>query len=173
MTDGKIEQLHREATKETESLMKPKKTNRYFIPVATITFALASLLLIYGFYLLFWPITPLVVKSVVVDDPVVGMSLTYKINACKNVSITPVLQRKIVSTSDANNGAALLPSFGIANPGCRTTTVTVIIPQVPPGEYILYGDADYRVNLLRDIHVQWQSQPFQIKPAVDVNDGNV
>jgi hypothetical protein len=139
-----------------------KKTDPLKALVAVVSL-MFLLLFIYVCYLFFWPQNPLVIRSVAVITPVVKSpgTLTYQIDVCKNTSLTPVVNRKIVQ---GNNGVSLQTSQGLATKGCRIAKVTIQVPPgITPGDhYVLYSDITYHVNALRDVHVYWHSQPFQI-----------
>lgn len=173
MTKKQLDDISLESTRakeqaetETAQLIIPTvpKTKTLCLNLfALITFTAGLIIIIYSAYLFFWPQHPLVVKSVAVITPVVKSpgSLTYRINVCKNTSLTPIVYRKIVQD---NVGAVVPPSQGVATRGCRTTDVSIQVPAgIKPGDhYVLYSDITYHINALRDVHVFWHSQKFTI-----------
>jgi hypothetical protein len=154
-----------EARIDTVSLQVPTEPKRKVTTLNILTystFSAAIALVLYIFYLLLYPFTPLVIKSITIDTPVVKVngSLIYTINACKNTRDTPTVYRKIVS---GKTSESLPASPGVVSPGCETTKVPIhITPGTPTGTYVLYTEVVYHVSPFRDIHVFWHTKQFQI-----------
>lgn len=127
-----------------------------------LVFGGAIVIVLYFFYLLFYPFNPLTINSVKIDSGsvVVGDSILYTINSCKHTNITPIVYRKITSTNVAES---LMTSNGVLSSGCSIKTVPILIPKATPtGSYTLHTEVVYQVNAVRDIHVFWQVGPFQV-----------
>lgn len=158
-------QARTQATIDTANLGKspPSKHRFTFLNVMSFTtFTLGIILILYFFYLLFWPFNPLTIKSTSIVTPNVkqGGTLIYKISSCKRTQDTPTVNKKIVSAMSSQS----LPTVnGVVSPGCSTTQVPVhIIEGTPPGKYTLETEVVYHINGVRDIHVFWTAGPFNV-----------
>lgn len=157
-------QAWEKAREETKQLIQPQQKHRLTLLNTLIgtTFVAALVVILYFFYLLFYPFTPLTIKSVSVTTPTVqqGQTAIYRISSCKNTMDTPVVYKKIVSPTTAE---ALTTSQGVVSPGCSTKDVPFhILSGTPPGKYYLYTEVTYQVNAVRDIHIYWKAGPFEV-----------
>lgn len=156
---------YQKAKAETKKLTEPKIPPKKFTLLNILifgTFGGGIFIVLYFFYLLFWPFNPLTINSVKVITPSVkvGGAMVYDINSCKKAALTPTVYRKIVSSASAE---ALTTSPGVLSTGCSNKTVPVTIPTgTIPGTYTLYTEVVYHVNAVRDVHVFWQAGPFLV-----------
>jgi hypothetical protein len=154
------------ARNQTKLLLATPSKKR-FTPLNSLifgTFGGAIILILYFFYLLFYPFNPLQVKSVSVVTPTIpsGGTLIYKIDSCKKTQDTPQVYKKI---SNSTTSEALPTAPGVLSLGCSTKQVPVhILAGTPPGRYMLYTEVVYQINAIRDIHIFWQAGPFTVTP---------
>src|ERR1700691_6226287 len=80
---------------------EPKKRFSFLNILAVTTFGLGTVLVLYIFYLMWWPNTPLVIKNVHIVTPIVksGGTVIYSIDSCKYTQDTPQVYKKIVSSN--------------------------------------------------------------------------
>lgn len=155
----------REAKVGTDKLTIPTLPRRRLTILNSMmisVFGSILILILYIFYLLFWPFNPLTLKSVTVVTPVVnqGNALIYKINACKTTYDTPMVYRKIVSSALSE---AIAETPGVIAKGCSDTKVVIVLPiGTPKGKYVLYTEVIYHVNPFRNIYYYWHTTPFEV-----------
>lgn len=155
----------RKAIMETHQLSAPREGSHKVLNFLLAILAILGIVLFADvFYMLAWPVHPLALHSVTMVGNSFSSkgSLTYKIDACKNTDVTPTVYRKLVGD---HHGVPLLATQGVANRGCGVTFVTVkLTTGTPPGQYRLYTDVVYQVNVFRSVHVYWHTAPFEVTP---------
>ena len=110
----------------------------------------------------FYPYTPIVVECPIkVLTPVVraGDYLVYKIKYDKKMNITGKLSRKLVNSYkiDLTETPATSPL------GPDEDSVPVQVPRfADAGEYYLWWSCEYKVNPIRTITIQAQSELFEV-----------
>jgi hypothetical protein len=136
---------------------------KIFNYLSYITILLAIALLMYFYYLMFWPVT--VIKANVqpykVITPIikVGGNLTYQVDACKS---TP-LMASVIRTFEDDIAYPSITSSNNIPAGCHKTNVTIPVPlYIPPGKYYIKLDAVYQINAFRHIETHFKTDTFQI-----------
>lgn len=135
----------------------------YYLSVVTLLAGVG--LLVYLFYLLFYPFTPLVVHSFIVTSKTVkpGEPIYYKVDFCRNTDIASIAYRSLVSTSNRGYTIALPIVSGNTKVGCRVSTNFLQIPLgTPLGTYYLQGDTTFPVNYFRTIRVHYKTNVFEV-----------
>lgn len=89
-----------------------------------------------------------------------GESLFYKIDYCKSMDSTATITKLLVNGLVYHLGTI----EGVFDKGCRVNTVQIVIPpELPVGEYHLIQQWSYKVNPVRTIKVQAETETFIIK----------
>lgn len=158
---------------EQHRLQKSMKRNTFFYYAAMIVLVFATLFTMYLGYLLFYPVEVIKpnVQPYKVLTPVVyqGGILKYEINACKFVEVTALASRRLVDGVVIN----LPMTTNNVKKGCFKSPTQVVVPmEVPPGEWRLQLDIEYKINSFRSITYHFITQQFEVKEATDSADIN-
>lgn len=124
--------------------------------------ALAVCMMVIGVvcFWLVWPYDPLTINSIFVEDKelVQGEPIYYTIDYCKKESSVPRVQHQLVDHLIYNMPIEYGP---LAN-GCHKTLMVLPLGSVPVGKYRLHETRVYRVNILRFVTVEAESNEFAI-----------
>lgn len=116
---------------------------------------------------MFWSIYPY--KTVVINEqPYLinnteikqGNMLNYVIDACNYTNVVPTVTKQFVDgiIYSIPEGVVMLPI------GCHKTVVSVKIPKnLPTGEYYLKIFVNYKMNPLRNISSEYETEKFIVK----------
>ena len=124
-------------------------------------------------YWLWWPYVPLVVEKPIkimnIHKQVkAGEDLVYKITYEKKMQINGILTRKLVNTYKHD----LRESVTTAPIGADKDTISVPIPKMAePGLYNLWWSVAYKVNPLRTVIVNAESEQFEVIANPDIGRG--
>ena len=137
-----------------------KKISFYF---SMIVILLANLLLLYVFYLAFYPFIPVELNKdpfVVVNKKVVaGENVQIILDFTKNMDVKPEITYYLVDGSVVE-----LRRAGISRPVGRQITMAEL--KIPKGTasntYHLQVDLIYKVNLFQTKYYSWESQEFNV-----------
>jgi hypothetical protein len=127
---------------------------------------LASILLVYVFYLLFYPFK--VIDYYNQPFPVTRSSKAYApgevvevmINYCRYIDTPALVNKRLIDHVDIP-----LPSHtGTFGMGCHEiiSANTVIPEYVPPGQYYIDYTVEFKINALRTVTVETRTEPFYV-----------
>lgn len=132
----------------------------YYVTVSALIGMLC--VTIYFSYLSFYPFKTIVIHDVTASDTKAGDTLYYIVDYCKYTNIPSTVFRTLRAADDT----AIIPFpevTTVAITGCHKVTVPLTIyPNTPAGLYYLQGDAVFHVNQIRDIHIQFRSNNFNV-----------
>lgn len=137
-----------------------------FHKIATGTLIVATLLVFYVSYLLFWPVKILVYANhpftVLNDNKTVkaGDILIYEVDYCKYKNVSAMIDKQFI-----NDVILETPDLeGNLTVGCfQKTSMTTLVPIIaPPGKYHLNIIATYRVNSLRTEVITHETEEFTV-----------
>lgn len=135
----------------------------FYIAAALLLVSLSIIALI-----LFWTLYPFRVLEIrnspvpVVEERVEAGKLVYALhNYCKFSDAEGLLERRIVSDSTS----LALPGIPERTKAeCRNEVLVpaVVPPQARPGTYRIHHKVTYKVNPLKSLVYEWDSQPFRV-----------
>ncbi len=142
--------------------MKKNKIERITIYAAWVTIISAICLIIYFFFLMYWPAKIVDIHSPShVTTPVIerGGLLEYDVEVCNYVDARVTISRRL-----SNEIVYSLPSItDYVEKGCKVTHRALTIPaEIPAGKYKLTVCADYEINRIRKVSVTWETEEFEI-----------
>jgi hypothetical protein len=114
-------------------------------------------------YWLIYPYKPLVVNGdaqVLQDKVKAGDSLIYRLDFCKNMDLPVTIRRRFV-----DGLVYTLPEFTTHNNkiGCKVQDILLEVPEtLPDGEYFFYTEFVYKVNPIRSVIVEVESNSFRV-----------
>lgn len=155
---------------------QPSKGEKAFWYAGFAAILLAALFALYFFYLIFWPIKVVEIKSPM-DLPVKDKTLTVKdiiafeYDYCKHIDSRPRVVKEIISQNNVITVSPIGSDVPQLRPGCGKVIIYHEIPDfTPPGKYRLYIFASYPVNQFRNIDYTFRTQEFTIVPIDSEND---
>lgn len=126
----------------------------------------STAMVFYIAYLLLWPSTPFVVKGTSVLTPKVsaeGGTVQYVLDYCKYTTKVSTVSRQLVGAGSNISGYGFPQVEGVAKSGCHRSTILLPLPVgVKPGFYYIHGDLDYPANAIRNVHVYYDTEPFEV-----------
>jgi hypothetical protein len=126
-----------------------KQIKSYYI--AYVAVCISSSILLLFLYWEFWPVWVFKLNrdiKIITPHPVVGESLEYEMDYCKNNSFTGI--NAVLQTSFIDHLLYLTPpTVGPLPSGCNTIDIYVSLPRFREGFYRLQIERTYWVNPLR------------------------
>jgi hypothetical protein len=160
--DPRLKSLAMELPPEEES-KKAKKKLPYYFGSAVLLLALGVALLFF-----FWTLQPTNVL-VIKNQPIPAKYGLFNgqrtvdtiFNYCKTGDTTGQLSYDFVSTTTVIAGPV---NPAASNSGCKDGVhIPVAIPkQAPPDTYHIHWNVSYRLNPIRIVTVQWDTQDFKV-----------
>lgn len=119
----------------------------------------------------FYPYKPLnVLNAPVPIRPVqlasgVDTTIIATLKSCKSTTVLPAVTRTLVGQGVVITTPTYIGVLRTA--GCHTLDQAIILPQfTPPGTYHIHWVVVYKMNPIRDVTVQYDSENFQVTKAV-------
>jgi hypothetical protein len=121
--------------------------------------------LLYVGFLKFWPNTPLVFKSVTVQQVVKpGELILYHAKYCRYSDAPATVARNVIGTGATAFTSPYPAISSVSKTGCGSVAVPLQLPSaMPKGSYELEVVATFQVNGLRSITVRAESNAFTVK----------
>lgn len=115
------------------------------------------------FAILFFPINVLTTNrqpyKVLTPKIKVGGVLIYQVDACKHLAVPSTVTRTF---TDGVSYPAIIGSNNIKI-GCSKTNIAVHVPSyIPIGQYHLELDVVYKINALRDVEYNFETESFNV-----------
>lgn len=138
------------------------------VAFSTITITLA--LNLYLVYLMLIPVNIIEIEqpmNIVNENNIVnpGEIVKYEVNYCKFIDVNAQVSRTVVSADTINNPPVGYPTNLFSAPtGCDSfTSTSVTLPDdIPPGNYIVSTNIEYRPNPLRTETYNAVSEVFTV-----------
>ena len=136
---------------------------KYFQYTFQFSQIIVALVVVYGVYLLIFPLKPGEIHSnpfpVLTPKVKAGESLKIYADFCLNTNatgkITRILKGDVLIT--------LPPSESNLKKGCYKLDASIVMPKgTPPGRYILENRYEYQVNSLKRLEMAGETEEFEI-----------
>lgn len=135
--------------------------------LSNIFLCIISVLAIAFLFLTFYPfevvkpnIQPYKVLSKQVEA---GGRLTYVVDACKYMDVSATVSRSFKNLKTKIIYPALVGVNNISK-GCDKTKVSVDVPiYLPMGDYIMFLDISYKINVFSDKQYHFETEAFSVK----------
>lgn len=130
-----------------------------------VLIAFVMIVFIWAIFMIWW-IYPYKTATInqqpyIVSEKIIkqGGQLNYIIDACNYTEIVPIVTKQFVDGIIYS-----VPESAIRLPmGCNKTLVSVKIPKnLPPGDYYLKVYVSYKMNPIRTINSEYQTEKFSV-----------
>lgn len=133
--------------------------------IMLVLLSLISIVVLYGMVLLFYPFRTLVVNESTAKTQTIkaGDVFVYTIDYCKYTEKPAIVSRTFHKTDESVSVPFPFVNT-ISVEGCNITDVPLqTFPTITPGTYYLLVDVEFKINVLRNVHVIFQTNEFEIK----------